>query len=117
MKDWSWWNAWRSGSADESKRALDAETDQSLAKDPGRWSWGKRVEETVDHPKAERGRRGGHTADRRHHSGKGRVDKGESGERTSWRDSEWRNARADYQRQNPRDERPYRGWPGEDERR
>ena len=113
-RDWSWWDAWKGGNADESKRALEAETDRSLAKDPGRWSWGKRVEETVDHPRPEQGRRGGHTADRRHHTGKGRVSKGESGERTTWRDSEWQNARADYLAQNPR---PYERWPGEDDHR
>src|SRR6266540_3018669 len=51
-------------------------------------------------------RRGGHVADQRHRTGKGHVEKGESGERTQWRDREWRTAREDHERQNPdRDDR------------
>ena len=114
MSKWGWFDAFKKGDDKAFSKSLADETDKSLARDPGRWSWGKRVEETVDHPRPERGRRGGHTADRRHHTGKGRVSKGESGERTTWRDSEWRNARADYERQNPR---PYERWPGEDDHR
>jgi hypothetical protein len=117
MSKWGWFDAFKKGDDQAFSRALADETDRSLAKDPGRWSWGKTVEETVeDEPTITRHRsgRGGHVADRRHHTGKGRVSKGESGERTTWRDSEWRNAREDYQRQNPR---PYERWPGEDDRR
>src|SRR6266496_3468235 len=101
MKDWSWLAAFRKGDDEAFSRSLADETDKSLAKDPGRWSWGKRVEETVDHPRPERGRRGGHTADRRHHTGKGHVEAGESRERGDWHPREWENAKADYERQNP----------------
>ena len=102
MPNWDWWDAWKSGDADKSQRALDEETDRSLARDPGRWSWLRTSEQIEEDQRRERerGHRGGHTADRRHHGGKGTVRGGESGERTSWRDSEWRKAQEDYERQN-----------------
>ena len=114
MSKWGWFDAFKKGDDKAFSRSLADETDKSLARDPGRWSWGKRVEETVDHPRPERGRRGGHTADRRHHTGKGTVRGGESGERTDPPPRWWKNARDDYERQNPR---PYERWPGEDDRR
>ncbi len=102
--DWFGWDAWKSGDPDQSREALDAETDRSLAKDPGRWSWKSSSEAIEDEQR--HGRRGGHIADQRHRTGKGHVEKGESGERTQWRDREWRTAREDYERQNPdRDDR------------
>jgi hypothetical protein len=110
-RDWSWWDAWKSGDAEASKRALDAETDRSLQRDPGRWSWGPTVSE-VDAEETRRNRRP--PADRRHHTGKGHVEAGESRERMDWHPREWENAKADYDRQNPR---PYERWPGEDDRR
>jgi hypothetical protein len=93
MGSWSWWDAWKSGDPDESKRALDAETDRSLDKDPGRWSWGKKVEDTVEEPTRAAPRQGGHG---RH----GRPGKGGQTERHAWSDSDWRRAREDYERQN-----------------
>jgi len=91
--DWFGWDAWKTGDPDESKRALDAETDRSLAKDPGRWSWGKKVEDTVEEPTRAVPRQGGHG---RH----GRPGKGGQTERHTWSDSVWRRAREDYERQN-----------------
>jgi hypothetical protein len=113
-RDWSWWDAWKGGNADESKRALDAETDRSLAKDPGRWSWGPTVSE-VDAEETRRNRRP--PADRRHHTGKGRTEGSQSGERTNWRDEEWEAARRDYQRQNETYERQRREAQRRDEDR
>jgi hypothetical protein len=111
MGDWRWWDAWKSGNADASKDALADETDRSLAKDPGRWSFKKSTDTDAPEPTS---RRGGHAADRRHHTGKGHVEAGESRERMDWHPREWENAKADYERQNPR---PYEPWPGEDDRR
>ncbi len=99
MPDWSWWDAWRSGDPDASRDALDAETDRSLERDPGRWSW-KSSSEAIDEERRRSGW-GSHSAGQRHRTGKGHVEKGESGERTQWRDHEWRTAREDYERQNP----------------
>ncbi len=92
-RSWDWWDTWKSGDPDASRRALDAETDRSLGKDPGRWSWGKRVEDTVEPPAPAAPRQGGH--------GKhGRPGKGGQTERHAWSDSDWRRAREDYERQN-----------------
>jgi hypothetical protein len=95
MPSWDWWDAWKSGDPDESKRALEAETDRSLDKDPGRWSW-RNTDEVEIRTRINRAGR----ADRRHHSGKGHVDKGQSDERTTWNDDQWDRARDDYRRQN-----------------
>jgi hypothetical protein len=111
MKDWRWLGAFRKGDDDAFSKSLADETDKSLAKDPGRWSFKKSTDTDAPEPTS---RRGGHAADRRHHTGKGHVRGGESGERGTWSDQEWRNAHDDYQRQNPR---PYEPWPGEDDRR
>lgn len=92
-RDWSWWDAWRSGDPDESSRSLAEEADRSLDKDPGRWSWGKRVEDTVEAPDRVSRYRGGHG----HH---GRPGKGGTTERHSWSQSDWEAARRDYLRQN-----------------
>jgi hypothetical protein len=91
--DWSWWDAWKTGDPDEFQRALDAETDRSLDEDPGRWSWGKKVEDTVEEPTRAVPRQGGHG---RH----GRPGKGGQTERHAWSDGDWRAAKADYERQN-----------------
>lgn len=109
---WDWWDAWKSGDPDESKRALDAETDRSLARDPGRWSWRSSDDVEPRHPR-ESHRTSEH---RRHHTGKGHVSKGQSDERTLWSNEQWDAARADYERQNMwnndrADDRPEnRGW-------
>lgn len=105
-RSWDWWDAWKSGDADESQRALDEETDRSLERDSSRWSWGPSVSEVTAEETARHRRE---AADRRHHTGKGDVRGGESGERTERRDREWwEAARRDYERQNPRDSRDSR---------
>jgi hypothetical protein len=71
--DWFGWDAWKTGDPDESQRALDAETDRSLDEDPGRWSWGKKVEDTVEEPTRAVPRQGGHG--RHGRPGKGRADR------------------------------------------
>lgn len=102
-QDWSWFDDFKSGDNDAFSRSLAEETDRSLAKDPGRWSWASSDDLDEHRPG---GRRGGHVADQRHHSGKGHVEKGESGERTQAFDYDA--ARRDYERQNPRS-----WWDGE----
>lgn len=90
---WDWWDAWRSGDPDASQRALEAETDRSLDRQPERQPWGKRVEETVDPPDRVSPYRGGHG----HH---GRPGKGGTTERHTWSDAEYAAARRDYLLQN-----------------
>lgn len=98
--DWSWWDAWKAGDDDAFQRSLDQETDRSLDRDPGRWSWGKRVDETSTHsPHEQRGRFGGHH-DRDWRNHRDRDGRGGESERSGWKEREWDHARGDYLRQN-----------------
>jgi len=94
MSRWDWFDDFKNGGDDDAfSKSLAAETDRSLAKDPGRWPWGKKVEDTVEPPARAAPRQGGH--------GKhGRPGKGGQTERHAWSDSDWRRAREDYERQN-----------------
>lgn len=99
--DWLGWDAWKSGDPDASQRALEAETDRSLARHPERQPWGAKVEDTVDPPDRVSRYRGGH-------GDHGRPGRGGTTERHTWSDREWRNARDDYLLKNEpylRDER------------
>jgi hypothetical protein len=72
--------------------ALKRETDRSLAREPERKPWGKRVEETIEAPDNASPDRGGHGQH-------GRPGKGGQTERHSWSDREYANARADLKQQ------------------
>ena len=73
--------------------ALRRETDRSLAKDPGRRPWGRKVEDTVEQPSKVTPERGGHGTH-------GRPSGGGQTERHSWSDAEYAKARRDFERQN-----------------
>lgn len=91
MSDWRFFDAFKRGD-DAFKAELAAETDRSLARDPGRQPWGKRVEDVVDdQPTINR-----HSGEHR----RARTGKGGQRERHDWSEDDWRAARRDYLDQN-----------------